>query len=873
MTPSIPGVSRNVDHRERAKALGVVPLPDDQPITVSVLQANLYDNIFKHINATPTVMQARSNLLAFTEFVYPPYKADAFHEDMALWLDKVVSGEVMNLIIEAPPQHGKSMLVSHHLPSYWLAKNPDDPVLLTSYAADKAHDNSRRARGVLQTQQWTELFPTVVGDDPGHWRAHDWGIKGNRGYVFAAGVGGPVTGHGFRLGLIDDPFENWEKAQSETTRRTVWEWWQGTFITRIWEHGRIVIIMCLTGDTPITMGDGSRSQLSDVKVGDSVMAWQVGRQVKRRVLRHASQGEDDVLEIRTGNHRVRANARHPFLAAEPDGNLRWIRAADLRRGHRLVCSGQQHGSQATDRISTDEAWLLGFMFGDGWVTRNKKRSWDSAHRKSYPTSSLITCCAVGIYPDRNAKVMSLFQSLFGIKPRLTPGRYLRTDVQRVGRFFVEHGLSGKAKTKRLPNWLFGQSLAARSSFLDGFVNADGYIDKRGRVIICLCNERLVVDLRHLARSVGLNPSNINRYEYTARPPNSKRETKAVNINVQWNQGVVSAPFRLATVRSVRPAGRAEVFDIQVEGSETFLADGLVVHNTRWHEDDLVGRILEEEGTVEHGGRWVVKRYPALIDNQKDADEDPLGRDIGEPLAPTRFSAAFLESVKTRVGPMVWNAEYQQRPTRPEGDFFKIGRVRIESTPPADICKMVQVDANAPGSPYEVRRGIRFWDLAATAVSRASRDPDYTVGTLVAEDKDGMWWVLDVVRTRMDPEQVQDVVYQTTKLDGKRVKQVVEQEPGAAGKTMIANYIRILAGYPCEGKSHAGDKAAWADGWAGQVNAGNVILLAAPWNKPWLAEHAGFPNAKHDDQVDSAAGAFNVAVEGERQFKHMKFLKV
>lgn len=118
-----------------------------------------------------------------------------------------------------------------------------------------------------------------------------------------------------------------------------------------------------------------------------------------------------------------------------------------------------------------------------------------------------------------------------------------------------------------------------------------------------------------------------------------------------------------------------------------------------------------------------------------------------------------------------------------------------------------------------------------------------------------------------------MVYQTAKLDGKRVKQVIEQEPGAAGKTMIANYIRILAGYPCEGKPHAGDKAAWADGWAGQVNAGNVILLAAPWNKPWLAEHAGFPNAKHDDQVDSAAGAFNVAVEGERQFKHMKFLKV
>ena len=518
--------------------MGVVPLPDDRPITVPVLMGNLYENISKHIIVAPSVTQARSSLLPFTQFVYPPYKADAFHKDMAFWLDKVVSGEVMNLIIEAPPQHGKSMLVSHHLPSFWLAQHPDDPVLLTSYAADKAHDNSGRARNVLTTPQWTELFPMVAGDDPGHWRKHDWGIKGGRGYVFAAGVGGPVTGHGFRLGLIDDPFENWEKAQSDTTRRTVWEWWQGTFITRIWEHGRIVIIM-----------------------------------------------------------------------------------------------------------------------------------------------------------------------------------------------------------------------------------------------------------------------------------------------------------------------------------------------TRWHEDDLVGRILAEEGTVEEGGRWVRRRYPALIDSEAEAARDPIGREIGEPLAPSRFSAKFLETVKTRVGPMVWNAEYQQRPTRPEGDFFKIGRVDIQTTPPAYICKLVQVDPQTPPTPYDLRHGIRFWDFAATAVSRENRDPDYTVGTLIAEDKEGMWWVLDVVRARLDPEQVQALVYQTAKLDGRRVKQVVEQEPGAAGKTMVANYIRILAGYPCEGMPHGGDKAAWADGWAGQVNAGNVILLAAPWNKAWLAEHAGFPNAPHDDQVDSAAGSFNAAVGGERQFKRMKFLAV
>jgi predicted phage terminase large subunit-like protein len=145
--------------------------------------------------------------------------------------------------------------------------------------------------------------------------------------------------------------------------------------------------------------------------------------------------------------------------------------------------------------------------------------------------------------------------------------------------------------------------------------------------------------------------------------------------------------------------------------------------------------------------------------------------------------------------------------------------------------------------------------------------------LVAEDKEGKWWVLDVVRARLDPEQVQQLVLQIAKLDGKRVKIRVEQEPGASGKSMIANYVKILAGFNCEGKPHGGDKAAWSDGWAGQVNGGNVMLVKAPWNKPWLTEHAGFPNAPHDDQVDSAAGAFNDQVEGERQFKRISFLHV
>lgn len=142
----------------------------------------------------------------------------------------------------APPQHGKSELASVRLPAYWLGHRPNDPIILTSYAASLAYDKSRQARDLVESLEYQRLFPgTKTRRDK---RAvADWGLRDARGGVVAAGVGGPITGHGALLGIIDDPIEHWEQAQSVTLREKVWEWWQRTFRTRIWEHGAIVLIM------------------------------------------------------------------------------------------------------------------------------------------------------------------------------------------------------------------------------------------------------------------------------------------------------------------------------------------------------------------------------------------------------------------------------------------------------------------------------------------------------------------------------------------------------------------------------------------------------------------------------------------------------
>jgi predicted phage terminase large subunit-like protein len=185
---------------------------------------------------------ARGRLLPFTAYTYPQYRAERAHALIAEHLDAVVRGETGRLMIFAPPQHGKSELASVRLPAFWLGKHPEDPVILASYGASLAESKSRQARQVVEGPEYRRLFPGIATRRDSRAVDH-WHLDGHRGGMLVVGVGGPITGHGALLGVIDDPFENWEQAQSETIREKIWDWWRTTFRTRIWEGGAIVLIM------------------------------------------------------------------------------------------------------------------------------------------------------------------------------------------------------------------------------------------------------------------------------------------------------------------------------------------------------------------------------------------------------------------------------------------------------------------------------------------------------------------------------------------------------------------------------------------------------------------------------------------------------
>lgn len=144
-------------------------------------------------------------------------------------------------MIFAPPRHTKSELASRRFPSWYLGRHPDKQLIAATYSGDFALDFGREVRGIVQSEEYRALFPDVslAADSQAANRWHT--SKG--GVSVYVGVGGPITGRGAHIALIDDPFKNREEADSEVRRETVWKWYTSTLRTRLMPGGAVILIM------------------------------------------------------------------------------------------------------------------------------------------------------------------------------------------------------------------------------------------------------------------------------------------------------------------------------------------------------------------------------------------------------------------------------------------------------------------------------------------------------------------------------------------------------------------------------------------------------------------------------------------------------
>lgn len=182
---------------------------------------------------------ARTHLIDFAAYTKRNYEIARPHRIIADQLERVERGEVDRLMLMVAPRHGKSELASRRYPALSLGRNPTQDFVSISATAELASDFGRDVRNLIGSHEYQALFDTRLAEDSaarGKWHTDAGGI------YYSIGIGGSLLGRGAHKMLIDDPFASMEDAQSETQRKKVWDWYNGTAYNRLMPGGAIIVI-------------------------------------------------------------------------------------------------------------------------------------------------------------------------------------------------------------------------------------------------------------------------------------------------------------------------------------------------------------------------------------------------------------------------------------------------------------------------------------------------------------------------------------------------------------------------------------------------------------------------------------------------------
>jgi predicted phage terminase large subunit-like protein len=238
-----------------------------------------------------------------------------------------------------------------------------------------------------------------------------------------------------------------------------------------------------------------------------------------------------------------------------------------------------------------------------------------------------------------------------------------------------------------------------------------------------------------------------------------------------------------------------------------------------------------------GHEWVKQRFlvegeekgrifvPATLEDNPYLDME----DYEESL----MQLSHVERLQLRYGD--WDA-------MPDGEMFKREWFKIVEQAPADIKK------------------IRYWDLASTDKSKATKTSAYTAGALVGV-KDGQYWVMDMKRVQKSPLAVEQLIRQTAEIDGVGTSIYMEQEPGSSGVNTIDHYQRkVLSGFAFYGDRPTGPKEERARPLSAAAEAGNVFLVRGTWIGDFLDEIVAFPEGQYKDQTDTVSASVSILNE-------------
>jgi hypothetical protein len=182
------------------------------------------------------------NLLAFARYINPRYETPRHIKMIGERLTAVASGKRKRLIINMPPQHGKTEICSKIFPTWLLGRRPDSHIIVSSYSTERAEYLTRWQRNTCALPEYRAVFPGVRIRRTDLQKKDQWETSSG-GLVIGAGIQGAITGFGATFGLIDDPVKDYQSAISEPVSDAIWDWYRSTFYSRLSEDAPVVIVM------------------------------------------------------------------------------------------------------------------------------------------------------------------------------------------------------------------------------------------------------------------------------------------------------------------------------------------------------------------------------------------------------------------------------------------------------------------------------------------------------------------------------------------------------------------------------------------------------------------------------------------------------
>jgi predicted phage terminase large subunit-like protein len=319
----------------------------------------------------------------------------------------------------------------------------------------------------------------------------------------------------------------------------------------------------------------------------------------------------------------------------------------------------------------------------------------------------------------------------------------------------------------------------------------------------------------------------------------------------------TSDFILDQILSITEDGEEEVYDIQVDRTENFIANGAVSHNTMWNDDDLAGRLQTYMNADSEVDQFEIVKYPAISEAWEYRDEvtqgivrtpeEIIGLEPGMTLLrpkdcclhEARYPTDALKKIRANLQPRIWSALYQQNPMPDTGMYFK-----------KDYFKHVK---RAPP-----RLGMSIFTAWDFAISEEQHN-DWTVGVTVLQDETDTLYVLDVLRFKGDSLAIVEAMLDVTQRFGSDpgTGYLIGAEDGQIWRAilpMLKIRMEERKMWPAiEVLRPLTDKMARARPLQGRMQQGKIVFLEdAHWRTQAEQELLRFPAGAHDDVVDAMA---------------------